>query len=37
MADRTALLRRRLTAKLVAERAGMTVMTLRNVENGGIR
>ena len=33
---RTARLRRRLSAKLVAERAGMSVMTLRNVENGGM-
>lgn len=32
---RTARLRRRLSAKLVAERAGMSVMTLRSVENGG--
>ncbi len=31
---RTARLRRRLSAKLVAERAGMSVMTLRNVEHG---
>ncbi len=33
---RTARLRRRLSAKLVAERAGMSVMTLRNVESGGM-
>ncbi|MDB5072650.1 MAG: family transcriptional regulator [Candidatus Eremiobacteraeota bacterium] len=33
---RTARLRRRLSAKLVAERAGMSVMTLRNVEKGGM-
>ncbi|GAC1540579.1 MAG: hypothetical protein NVS2B17_17000 [Candidatus Velthaea sp.] len=33
---RTARLRRRLSAKLVAERAGMSVMTLRSVENGGM-
>lgn len=33
---RTARLRRRLTAKLVAERAGMTVTTLRAVEHGGM-
>lgn len=33
---RTARLRRRLSAKLVAERAGMSVTTLRNVENGGM-
>jgi transcriptional regulator with XRE-family HTH domain len=33
---RTARLRRRLPAKLVAERAGMSVMTLRNVEKGGM-
>ena len=33
---RTARLRRRLSAKLVAERAGMSVMTLRNVERGGM-
>ena len=33
---RTARLRRRLSAKLVAERAGMSVMTLRNVEHGGM-
>ncbi|HEX3468850.1 MAG TPA: helix-turn-helix transcriptional regulator [Candidatus Elarobacter sp.] len=31
---RLARRRRRLSAKLVAERAGMSVMTLRNVENG---
>jgi transcriptional regulator with XRE-family HTH domain len=33
---RAARLRRRLPAKLVAERAGMSVMTLRNVEKGGM-
>ncbi len=33
---RTARLRRRLSAKLVAERAGMSVMTLRAVEHGGM-
>jgi transcriptional regulator with XRE-family HTH domain len=33
---RTARLRRRLAAKLVAERAGMSVTTLRNVEHGGM-
>src|SRR5471032_441394 len=33
---REARLRRRLSAKLVAERAGMSLMTLRNVENGGM-
>ena len=33
---RLARLRRRLSAKLVAERAGMSVMTLRNVERGGM-
>lgn len=33
---RTARLRRRLSAKLAAERAGMSVTTLRNVENGGM-
>jgi transcriptional regulator with XRE-family HTH domain len=33
---RTARLRRRLPAKLVAERAGMSLMTLRNVERGGM-
>ncbi len=33
---RTARLRRGLSAKLVAERAGMSVMTLRNVERGGM-
>ena len=33
---RTARLRRRLSAKLVAERAGMSAMTLRNVEHGGM-
>lgn len=33
---RTARLRRRLSAKLVAARAGMSVMTLRNVERGGM-
>jgi transcriptional regulator with XRE-family HTH domain len=33
---RTARLRRGLSAKLVAERAGMSVMTLRAVENGGM-
>lgn len=31
-----ARLRRRLPANLVAERAGMTVTTLRNVEHGGM-
>jgi transcriptional regulator with XRE-family HTH domain len=33
---RAARLRRRLPAKLVAERAGMSVTTLRNVEQGGM-
>jgi transcriptional regulator with XRE-family HTH domain len=33
---RTARLRRNLPAKLVAERAGMSVTTLRNVESGGM-
>lgn len=33
---RAARLRRRLSAKLVAERAGMSVMTLRAVEHGGM-
>jgi transcriptional regulator with XRE-family HTH domain len=33
---RTARLRRQLSAKLVAERAGMSVMTLRKVERGGM-
>ncbi len=33
---RTARLRRGLSAKLVAERSGMSVMTLRAVENGGM-
>jgi transcriptional regulator with XRE-family HTH domain len=33
---RTARLRRGLSAKLVAERAGMSVMTLRAVEHGGM-
>jgi transcriptional regulator with XRE-family HTH domain len=33
---RTARLRRGLPAKLVAERAGMSAMTLRNVERGGM-
>lgn len=33
---RTARLRRRLSAKLVAERAGMSAMTLRKVEHGGM-
>jgi transcriptional regulator with XRE-family HTH domain len=33
---RTARLRRRLSAKLAAERAGMSVMTLRSVERGGM-
>ena len=32
---RTARLRRRLSAKLTAERAGMSLMTLRSVERGG--
>jgi len=31
-----ARLRRRLSAKLAAERAGMSVMTLRGVERGGM-
>jgi transcriptional regulator with XRE-family HTH domain len=33
---RMARLRRRLPAKLIAERAGMSVTTLRNVEKGGM-
>jgi transcriptional regulator with XRE-family HTH domain len=33
---RAARLRRRFSAKLVAERAGMSVTTLRSVENGGM-
>ncbi len=33
---RAARLRRRLSAKLVAERAGMSVTTLRHVEQGGM-
>lgn len=33
---RAARLRRGLPAKLVAERAGMSLMTLRNVERGGM-
>ena len=33
---RTARLRRRLSAKLVAERAGMSAMTLRGVEHGAM-
>ena len=33
---RSARLRRRLSAKLVAERAGMSLMTLRAVEGGGM-
>ena len=33
---RTARLRRRLSAKLTAERAGMSLMTLRSVERGGM-
>lgn len=33
---RTARLRRGLSAKLVAERAGMSPMTLRSVERGGM-
>jgi transcriptional regulator with XRE-family HTH domain len=33
---RTARLRRGLPAKLVAERAGMSLMTLRSVERGGM-
>lgn len=36
MRIRTARIRRSLPAKLVAERAGMSVMTLRNVERGGM-
>lgn len=33
---RDARLRRHLSAKLVAERAGMSLMTLRSVEKGGM-
>jgi transcriptional regulator with XRE-family HTH domain len=33
---RMARIRHQLPAKLVAERAGMSVMTLRNVERGGM-
>jgi transcriptional regulator with XRE-family HTH domain len=33
---RVARLRRRLSAKLLAQRAGMSVMTLRAVERGGM-
>lgn len=33
---RTARLRRRLSAKLTAERTGMSLMTLRSVERGGM-
>jgi transcriptional regulator with XRE-family HTH domain len=33
---RTARLRRHLSAKLVAERAGMSLMTLRSVERGSM-
>lgn len=33
---RTARLRRHLSAKLTAERAGMSLMTLRSVENGSM-
>lgn len=33
---RAARIRRRLPAKLVAERTGMSVTTLRNVERGGM-